>query len=153
MHCKGGYCVNWRSIGSGDNHDNAIYFGSNGSNEVDMGDGDDNSIVKEWSGFPIIEVDGIGSTEGQSWSWLKIAVIMLAIKLGLVCSYGLHYFCFTRKIVMKKWLMQNKILRCQAKMISQLLPRSYRYRRCLNFITLLIKGTYIVKFCKFITVE
>ena len=46
-----------------------IYFGSNGSNEVDMGDGDDTSIVKEWSGFPIIEVDGIGSTEGQSWSW------------------------------------------------------------------------------------
>ena len=37
------------------------------TNEIDMGDGDDTSIVK---GFHIIEVDGLGSTDGKEWSWL-----------------------------------------------------------------------------------
>ena len=36
------------------------YFWSSGTNEIDMGDGDDTSIVKESSGFHIIEVDGLG---------------------------------------------------------------------------------------------
>ena len=50
-------------------------FLSSGSNEIDMGDGDDTSVVRESSSFHIIEVDGLGSTDGQGWSWLEIGFI------------------------------------------------------------------------------
>ena len=39
----------------------SIYFSSNGSNQIDMGPGDDTSMVKESSGFHIIEVDASNS--------------------------------------------------------------------------------------------
>ena len=78
------------------------YFWSSGTNEIDMGAGDDTSIVKESSGFHIIEVDGLGSTDGQGWSWLEIGFIILAIKLGLICSHVIHYFCLTKKIFKQK---------------------------------------------------
>ena len=65
----------------------SIYFSSNESNEIDLGDGDDMSILKESSGFHIIEVD---ASNNQSWSWL-------ALKLGLICSSALHYVCLTKQ--------------------------------------------------------
>ena len=78
------------------------FFWSSGDNEIDMGAGNDTSIVKESSGFHIIEVDGLGSADGQQWSWLEIGFIILAIKLGLICRHGIHYFCLTKKILKKK---------------------------------------------------
>ena len=78
----------------------SIYFSSNGSNQIDMGPGDDTSMVKESNGFHILEVDA--SNDGQGWSWLEIGFIILAIKLGLICSHGVHYWCITKKIVKKK---------------------------------------------------
>ena len=104
MHYKGGDCVNQRGISS---CVMTIYLGSNGSNEVDMGDGDDISIVKELSGFHIIEVDVMGLMDGQGWSWLEIGFTLLAIKLRLVCSNVLHFFVLQRKLLRKKWLVQN----------------------------------------------
>ena len=65
-----------------------------------MGDDDDTSIVKESNGFHIIEVD---ASNNQGWSWLEIGFIILALKLGLICSHALHYFCLTKKLVRKKW--------------------------------------------------
>ena len=65
----------------------SIYFSSSGSNEIDLGDGDDTSIVKESKGFHIIEVD---ASNNQGWSWLEIGFIILALKLGLICSHALH---------------------------------------------------------------
>ena len=41
------------------------YFSANGSNEVDMGEGDNVSVVKESSGLHIFEVDNTGSGDGQ----------------------------------------------------------------------------------------
>ena len=58
--------------------------------------------MKESSGFHIIEVDGLGSADGQQWSWLEIGFIILAIKLGLICRHGIHYFCLTKKMLKKK---------------------------------------------------
>ena len=78
----------------------SIYFSSNGTNEIDMGPGDDTSIVKESNGFHILEVDA--SNDGQGWSWLEIGFIILAIKLGLICSHVVHYFCLTKKNLKKK---------------------------------------------------
>ena len=77
----------------------SIYFSSNGSNQIDMGPGDNTSMVKESNGFHILEVDA--SNDGQGWSWLEIGFIILAIKLGLICSHGVHYWCITKKIVKK----------------------------------------------------
>ena len=65
----------------------SIYLSSSGSNEIDMGNGDDTSIVKESNGFHIIEVD---ASNNQGWSWLEIGFIILALKLGLICSHALH---------------------------------------------------------------
>ena len=41
----------------------SIYFDND--NEIDMGAGDDMSIVKESSGLHILEVDGLGPGDGQ----------------------------------------------------------------------------------------
>ena len=98
MDYKGCDCVNQRGISS---YVMTIYLRSNGSNEVDMGDGDDISIMKELSGFHIIEVDGMGSMDGQGWSWLEIGFTSLAIKLRLVRSNVLNFFCFTKKVIKK----------------------------------------------------
>ena len=65
----------------------SIYFSSSGSNEIDLGDGDDTSIVKESKGFHIIEVD---ASNNQGWSWLEIGFNILALKLGLICRHALH---------------------------------------------------------------
>ena len=78
------------------------YFWPSGTNEIDMGARNDTSIAKESSGFHILEVDGLGSTDGQGWSWLDIGFIILAIKLGLICSHGIHYFCLKKKVVETK---------------------------------------------------
>ena len=77
----------------------SIYFSSSGSNEIDLADGDDTSIVKESNGIHLIEVDASNS---QGWSWLEIGFIILALKMGLFCSHALHYFCLTKKLVRKK---------------------------------------------------
>ena len=76
----------------------SIYFSSN---EIDMGAGDDMSIVKESSGLHILEVDGFGPGDGQGWFWLELGFIILAIKLVSICSHGVHNFCLTKKIVKK----------------------------------------------------
>ena len=77
----------------------SIYFSSSGSNEIDMGSGDDTSIVKESNGIHLIEVD---ASDTQGWSWLEIGFIILALKMGLFCSHTLHYFCLSKKLVRKK---------------------------------------------------
>ena len=41
------------------------YFSASSSNEVDMGEGDNVSVVKESSGLHIFEVDNTGSGDGQ----------------------------------------------------------------------------------------
>ena len=73
----------------------SIYFSSSGSNEIDLADGDDTSIVKESNGIHLIEVDA-SNTKG--WSWLEIGFIILALKMGLFYSHALHYFCPTKNL-------------------------------------------------------
>ena len=51
----------------------SIYFSSSGSNEIDLGDGDDTSIAKESNGINLIEVDASNS---QGWSWFEIGFEM-----------------------------------------------------------------------------
>ena len=55
-------------------------FWLSGANEIDLGEADDTSIVKESSGFHIIEVDGLGSDDGQVWSWVEIGFIIFSVK-------------------------------------------------------------------------
>ena len=80
----------------------STYFSANGSNEVDMGAGDDLSVVKESSGFHILEVRNTGSGDGQGWTWVEVVCVILAIKLGLIITHGIHYFFVTKKIVKYK---------------------------------------------------
>ena len=81
----------------------ATYFSTNSSNEVSMGSGDDMSLIKESSGLHLIEVDNSGSTgESQRWAWIEVVCLILAIKLGLILTHGLHYCCVTKKLVAKK---------------------------------------------------
>ena len=70
----------------------SAYFSANGNNEVDMGACDDLSVVKESSGFHILEVRNTGSGDGQGWTWVEVVCFILAIKLGLIITYGIHYF-------------------------------------------------------------
>ena len=70
----------------------STHFSTNGSNEVDMGAGDDLSVVKESSGFHILEVDNTGSGDGQGWTWVEVVCVILEIKLGLIITNGIHYF-------------------------------------------------------------
>ena len=72
----------------------STYFSANGSNEVDMGAGDDLSVEKESSGFHILAVDNTGSGDGQRWTWVKVVSVIFAIKMGLIVPHGIHcFFC------------------------------------------------------------
>ena len=77
----------------------SIYFTSGGSNKVDLGDGNDVSNINTSNGLHLIEVDNSNS---KGWSWLEIGFVVLALKLGLLISHGLHYFLLTKKLVKKK---------------------------------------------------
>ena len=61
----------------------SIHFTSGGTNEFDLGEGDDTAIVKESNGIHLIEVDASNS---EGWSWLEIGFVILALKFGLMCS-------------------------------------------------------------------
>ena len=81
----------------------ATYFSTNNSNKVNMGSGDDMSLIKESSGLHLIEVDNTGSTGGsQGWAWIEVVCVILAIKLGLIISHTLHYCCVTKRMVARK---------------------------------------------------
>ena len=79
----------------------SIYLSSGGNKEFNMGDGNDVANVKESTGIHLIEVD---ASNNDSWSWLEIGFVVLALKLGLMLSHAVHYFCLTKHLVKKKWL-------------------------------------------------
>ena len=86
------------------------YFTASSSNVVRMGSGDDTSVVKKSSGLHILEVDNSGSTgESQGWAWIEVVCLILAIKLGLILTHGLHYCCVTKKLVAKKVARERAI--------------------------------------------
>ena len=76
-----------------------IHFTSGGTNQFDCGQGDNTAIVKESTGSHLIEVDNSNS---KGRSWLEIGFIILALKMGLMCTHAVHYFCLTKKLVKKK---------------------------------------------------
>ena len=80
----------------------STYVSANGGNEVDMGEGDNVSVVKESSGLHIFEVDNTGSVDGQGWTWVEVVCVILAVKLGLIINHGIHYLFETKKIVKNK---------------------------------------------------
>ena len=55
--------------------------------------------VKESTGIHLIEVD---ASNNESWSWLEIRFVVLALKMGLLLSHATHYFCLTNHLVKKK---------------------------------------------------
>ena len=67
----------------------AIHFTSGGTNEVNLGEGNDMSNIKESTGICLIEVD---ASNIDGWSLLEIGFIVLALKLGLLISHALQYF-------------------------------------------------------------
>ena len=42
------------------------------------------------------------ASNNDGWSWLKIGFVVLALKLGLMLSHAVHYFCLTKHLVKKK---------------------------------------------------
>ena len=67
----------------------SIYFSSGGSNEINLGEGNDVANVKESTGIHLIEVD---ASNNDGWSWLEIGFIVLALKLGLMLSHAFNSF-------------------------------------------------------------
>ena len=77
----------------------SIYVSSGGNQEFNMGQGNDVANVKESTGIHLIEVD---ASNNESWSWLEIGFVVLALKMGLLLSHATHYFCLTKHLVKKK---------------------------------------------------
>ena len=77
----------------------SIYLSSGGNKEFNMGQGNDVANVKESTGIHLIEVD---ASNNESWSWLEIGFVVLALKMGLLLSHATHYFCLTKHLVKKK---------------------------------------------------
>ena len=77
----------------------SIYFSSGGSNEFNLGEGNDVANVKESTGIHLIEVD---ASNNDGWSWSEIGFMVLALKLGLMLSHAFHYFYLTKHLVKKK---------------------------------------------------
>ena len=51
----------------------SVYFTAGDDNEVNLGPGNDLSVIKKSSGLHLIEVDNSGSTSvRQGWAWLEI---------------------------------------------------------------------------------
>ena len=81
----------------------SVYFTAGDDNEVNLGPGNDLSVIKKSSGLHFIEVDNSGSTGvGQGWAWLEILCLGLAILLGLTISHVMHYCYCTKKLVARK---------------------------------------------------
>ena len=75
----------------------SVYFTAGDDNEVNLGPGNDLSVIKKSSGLNLIEVDNSGSTGvDQVWAWLEIVCLGLAIVLGLTISHVIHYCYCTR---------------------------------------------------------
>ena len=84
----------------------SIYVSSGGNQEFNMGQGNDVANVKESTGIHLIEVD---ASNNESWSWLEIRFVVLALKMGLLLSHATHYFCLTKHLVKKKVVRAVKI--------------------------------------------
>ena len=79
--------VQWQSTESG------------GTNEVNLGEGNDVSNINTSNGIHLLEVD---ASNNEGWSWLEIGFVVLALKLGLLISHAFHYFYLTKHLVKKK---------------------------------------------------
>ena len=77
----------------------SIYFPSGSKHEFNMGQGNDVANIKESTGIHLLELDASNS---ESWSWLEIGFVNLALKMGLLLSHAVHYFCLTKHLVKKK---------------------------------------------------
>ena len=84
----------------------SIYVSSGGNQEFNMGQGNNVANVKESTGIHLIEVD---ASNNESWSWLEIRFVVLALKMGLLLSHATHYFCLTKHLVKKKVVRAVKI--------------------------------------------
>ena len=84
----------------------SIYVSSGGNQEFNMGQCNDVANVKESTGIHLIEVD---ASNNESWSWLEIRFVVLALKMGLLLSHATHYFCLTKHLVKKKVVRAVKI--------------------------------------------
>ena len=81
----------------------SVYFTAGDDNEVNLGPGNDLSVIKKSSGLHLIEVDNSGSTGvGQGWAWLELVCLGLAILFGLTISHVMHYCFCTKKLVTRK---------------------------------------------------
>ena len=81
----------------------SIYFTAGDDNEVNMGPGDELSIVKKSSGLHLIEVDYSGSTGViQGWVLLELVCLGLALMLGLIITHVMHYCYCTKHLVARK---------------------------------------------------
>ena len=70
----------------------SVYFTAGDDNEVNLGPGNDLSVIKKSSGLHLIEVDNSGSTSvGPGWARLKLVCLGLAILLGLTISHVMYY--------------------------------------------------------------
>ena len=78
-----------------------VHFSSDGSNEVKMVGSGEVANFKESSGLHLLEIEAPEAGTDE-WSILEIGFVVLAFKLGLIVTHGLHYCFVTRSLVKKK---------------------------------------------------
>ena len=84
-----------------------------------MGQGNDVANIKESTGIHLLEVDASNS---ESWSWLEIGFVILALKMGLLLSHAVHYFCLTKQLVKKKIVRAVEIEMKNVNVTPQVVP-------------------------------
>ena len=77
-----------------------VHFISDSSSEVKMVGSGQIANFKESSGLHQLEIEAPEAGTGE-WSILEIGCVVLAFKLGLIVTHGLHY-CFVTKNLVKK---------------------------------------------------
>ena len=96
----------------------SIYLSSGGNKEFNMGQRNDMANVKESTCIHLIKVD---ASNDESWSWLEIGFVVLALKMGLLLSHATHYFCLTKHLVKKKVVRAVEIERLEATQTIQVI--------------------------------
>ena len=75
-----------------------VHFSSDGSNELEMVGSGEVANCKESSGLHLLEIEAPEAGTDE-WSILEIGFVVLAFKLRLIVTHGLHYCIVTKPVV------------------------------------------------------
>ena len=72
-----------------------IKFGGESGASVEMSGGNESALVEQSSGIHL--ESGLGSNDGNGWSWIEIICVVLGFIFILSSTHICHYCLFTKK--------------------------------------------------------